>query len=380
MKKIFFILLVIFSNCANKEKKTKNIDIDNKIENSLPIGSNSLINEKLPEKIIYNNDNKGDSIETKNSEDRLLDSVSSFVENFYEELNIDRKKNFNILPNIKKGIVYNKSDKNGMIRYLDSCYYSKTIYNDGKIKFKLFKDGGRYKSKLGYENSSVVNYLVLAIYGYSNKLIDYKVIFYNESLLYANNSRYFYLDKKLDIYLKDYTTDEEKMNLSFSESFHIKDDGTIIQKTEDNNLISEINTEKTEDISSSNITLKGQWSDDCNSNYRYFLVEESSNKATLAMEPNNYYIILEEIKDKRQNQKFFYKINQAEGMGAQDVFSKNFINDQEVVIINVLSDDNIEFKWLGFYDKISKDRSYKDCPFGNGFCNNKPIILNKCEE
>lgn len=372
LKKLFLISLALFLSCINKENQPVTID-NNKIINDLPIGKDLLISNQLPDKIIFNYDDNGNSAITNNN---LLDSVSSISGNYYDELQINKKINFNILPQIKKDIVYNKAAKSGMINYLDSCYYAKTIYSDNKIKLKLFKDGGKYKSKLGYENTSITNYLILAIYNNSDKLISYKVMYLNELFQYGNHQRCFYLDKKLNLYLKDYSTDEEKMYLLLSENLQIQPDGKILQVSINKNSISKNDHDKID--SSENLPV-GSWRDDCNINYRYFQVEKTGNVAILAMEPNNYYINLKEIKEKRLNGKFFYKIDNVEGIGTEDAFSEDFKNDKEVIIVQIIDSNSIEFKWLGYYDNSSKKRISNECPFGRNSCDEKPIILKKCE-
>jgi hypothetical protein len=370
MKKVMFLFLIVFVSCFDKEKR-KIIINDSEIVNNLPIGKELLISDKLPNKITYEYDKDGNPISNNN----LLDSINNISGNFYENLKIDLSNSFKLLPQVKKGIIYNKPDKAGMIYYLDSCYYAKTIFNDGKFKLRLFKDGNKYRSKLGNENISIVNYLVLASYK-SDILVDYKIIYFNESFLYANNSRCFYLDKKLNLHLKDYSSDEEETSILLEKCYHIDINGKFIPQPT-TKITSTIIDEK---VNLTNKIPVGSWRDDCSSNYRYFQIdEENNNNITLAMEPNNFYVILEEIKDKRKDGKFFYKIKYAEGIGANDVFSKDFINDKEVITIQVIDKNSIEFKWLGYFDNISKKRINTECPFGEKSCDEKPIILRQCE-
>jgi hypothetical protein len=367
---MIIIFVIVFVSCQNQKKQSIILE-NNVIVNNLPIGTDLLINENLPNKYVYEYDNKGNYL--KNSIN-VLNSVDTTSSNFYDDLKINNKLNFGILPLFSKGIQYNKADKNGNIHYLDSCYYAKTIFNDGKFKLRLFKDGNKYRSKLGNENISIVNYLVLASYK-SDILVDYKIIYFNESFLYANNSRCFYLDKKLNLHLKDYGSDEEETSILLEKCYHIDINGKFIPQP---------TTKITSTIIDENVNLTnkipvGSWRDDCNSNYRYFQIdEENKYEVTLAMEPNNFYLKLEEIKEKRKDGKFFYKIKYAEGIGANDVFSKDFINDKEVVIIQVVDKNSIEFKWLGYFDNISKKRINTECPFGEKSCDEKPIILRQC--
>lgn len=369
MKKVLYIFLIVFVSCVNKEKQPTNIE-DDKIVNDLPIGIDLLINENLPTKHVYKYDD-GNIINANN----LLDSLVTISSNFYDDLKIDVNNSFKILPQIKKGITYNKSDKNGMVYYLDSCYYAKTIFNDGNTKLRLFKDGNKYKNKQDDENISIVNYLVLASYK-SDILVDYKIIYSNESFLYANNSRCFFVDEKLNLHLKDYSSDEEEISILLEKSYHIELDGKFMSQPI-TKISSKVIDEK---VDLTNNIPFGSWRYDCNSNYRYFQIDEENNyEVTLAMEPNNFYIKLEEIKEKRKDGMFFFKIKYAEGIAANDVFSKDYINDEEVVTIQVIDKNSIEFKWLGYYDNIIKKRVISECPFGEKLCDEKPILLKQCE-
>lgn len=50
------------------------------------------------------------------------------------------------------------------------------------------------------------------------------------------------------------------------------------------------------------------------------------------------------------------------------------MNDKAIVEIQILDDNRIEFKWLGFYNKVSKKRQYTE----QLIANENPVILSKC--
>ncbi|NRS89887.1 hypothetical protein HNQ02_002821 [Flavobacterium sp. 7E] len=273
---------IIFNSCKLENKGKKNIDVSHNetiVLNELPIGVNLLLNTVLPEKIIYQYDEKeGLNLQEVN----LTDSISILSSNYYENLKINREEVFSQLPQIKKNIIYNISDKNNMIYFLDSCYFSKTIFYDGNLKLKLFKDGGKYNSQIGNENNSVTNYIILAVYNNLDKLIDYKTIYYNETLYYANNSMYFFLDKKLKPYLVEYKTEEDGIYLVRKREYTINNKGEFV-------LIKDKPTDITNEdkINDNSITLNDKISDFCKDwegIYWFHPFELDANKI------GNYYI------------------------------------------------------------------------------------------
>lgn len=89
----------------------------------------------------------------------------------------------------------------------------------------------------------------------------------------------------------------------------------------------------------------------------------------MCVAPNQYYIHLSNIKGSLK-----YKLNSFEGIGSQDVSSDVYLNDKAIAEIQILDDSKIEFKWLGFYNKISNQRQYIE----QLIANENPVILIKC--
>lgn len=116
----------------------------------------------------------------------------------------------------------------------------------------------------------------------------------------------------------------------------------------------------------------GKWSTDCDDPIG---VTINGNQLIICVEPNNYYIHLTKIEEKNDLSNIIkYKINRLEGIGSQEIYSDSYINDREIAIIKILSDNKIEFDWLGFYNKKNKERQYSTPLISNS----NPSILEKC--
>ena len=100
----------------------------------------------------------------------------------------------------------------------------------------------------------------------------------------------------------------------------------------------------------------------------------NDNEMIMTVEPNQFYIHLIEIKENKENNILKYKLDRLEGIGAKDVYSESYINDKEVAVIKILNNNTIEFNWLGFYNKVNKQRQYSEPLISN----KNPLILNRC--
>ncbi|MGO4709818.1 DUF3828 domain-containing protein [Chryseobacterium sp. 2TAF14] len=140
--------------------------------------------------------------------------------------------------------------------------------------------------------------------------------------------------------------------------------------------INENNIEST-NSSSNNNSLKGNWSN-INCDDPRGLDIKTSNELLICVEPNIFYIHLLKIDNSTDHNIIKYKLKEVEGIGMQDIETKNIFNDKEVAIIKILNNKKIEFNWLGFYDEVNKSRRDKINPIS--FKGNNPIILTKCEE
>jgi hypothetical protein len=118
----------------------------------------------------------------------------------------------------------------------------------------------------------------------------------------------------------------------------------------------------------SNINLIGKWTTNGCENPIGITINEKGDMV-MCVNPNQYYIHLSSIKGSLK-----YKLNSFEGIGSQDVASDVYLNDKAIVEIQILDDNKIEFKWLGFYNKINNQRQYTE----QLIANENPVILNKC--
>jgi hypothetical protein len=117
-----------------------------------------------------------------------------------------------------------------------------------------------------------------------------------------------------------------------------------------------------------NNNLVGKWTTKGCENPIGITINEKGDMV-MCVDPNQFYIHLSNIKGELK-----YKVNSFEGIGSQDVFSDVYLNDQAIAEIQILDDNKIEFKWLGFYNKISKQRQYTE----QLIADENPVILNKC--
>lgn len=118
----------------------------------------------------------------------------------------------------------------------------------------------------------------------------------------------------------------------------------------------------------SNSNLVAKWTTNGCENPIGITINEKGDMV-ICVDPNQYYIHLSNIKGGLK-----YKLNSFEGIGSQDVSSDVYLNDKAIVEIQMLDDNKIEFKWLGFYNKINKQRQYTE----QLIANENPVILYRC--
>ena len=119
-------------------------------------------------------------------------------------------------------------------------------------------------------------------------------------------------------------------------------------------------------------SINGKWATNSNNPIGITIKE---NELIICVEPNNYYIHLTKINEKAGDKTLKYKLNRLEGIGSKDVYSESYLNDNEIAIIKILENDKIEFNWLGFYNKVSKERQYTEPIISD----ENPILLEKCK-
>ncbi|MDF2934134.1 MAG: hypothetical protein K0R36_3465 [Chryseobacterium sp.] len=122
-----------------------------------------------------------------------------------------------------------------------------------------------------------------------------------------------------------------------------------------------------------NDNLLGRWSANCDNPIGITI--KDNNQLIMTIEPNQYYIHLIKIEDKTEKNIIKYKLKQFEGLGSKEVYSEAYLNDKEVAVIKILDGNKIEFNWLGFYNKVNKQRQYTESLISN----ENPVILTKCE-
>ncbi|MDR3025166.1 hypothetical protein [Chryseobacterium sp.] len=145
------------------------------------------------------------------------------------------------------------------------------------------------------------------------------------------------------------------------------------QRNEDNKIqpCRECSDECGEEVTNNII---GRWSINCDNPIGITI--KDNNELIMTIEPNQYYVHLIKIEDKTEKNNIKYKLKQFEGVGAKEVYSEAYLNDKEVAVIKFLGGDEIEFNWLGFYNKVNKQRQYTESLISN----ENPIVLKKCDD
>lgn len=259
------------------------------IEDTLPFGSIHLTKYLFPKKWenLSQIDDQSSKFNIDNISSRGYDSIYYFIEKnatlFHEGLIINKNISFNPAEKIVSEIGLKSHD----IR-IDSAYFVRTIAKNGNYFTKIYKNGNKYKSELigdGIEES--YNYLLLVTTDLKNKPIDYQVIYFSNNR-FEHYSRFFYIDKRLNIYTKDFFTDEIDTRFLKSNKIIISETGLF----SDNN---DLKTNSTKSLNKNNVQetpeLSGSYTitTDAISNYdhtkiklEYYLEFESNTKSILS--------------------------------------------------------------------------------------------------
>ena len=203
IKRIAYCLFIIMLTSCKQSGENK---AQSKVS-ELPLGVIELTQYNFPFawKNLKNIDDQNPSFNIRNISKKGYDSIFYFIHKnstqYYDSLVTKREQKLPFIPKINDTINNNQSYK------IDSAYFIKS-FNTGNITVKLYKDGNKYATLAGDENIKIVNYLLLASFDKNEKLIDTSIIFYNVHGLYDYNSRYFFIDKYLNIITKDFYVDE----------------------------------------------------------------------------------------------------------------------------------------------------------------------------
>jgi hypothetical protein len=242
MKKIIFCFIaLIFFSCKktdlNQFKNQSKIDSSNEVDDKnievllkIPLGEKKLIDYNFPKE--WNNLDEIDDTNPEFSIDKIskkgYDSIFYFIEKNTDEYYSSIKENKNktiTIPSKETGVLLKLYD--GSI-VLDSVYYVETISTMSNYSIELYKSGDKYKPFLvGGNEKSTFNYLCLATFSKNHSLIDSKIIYYNNYDDVQSYKRFFYINKDLKIYLKDFSVDELTTKNIENNYFNILSDGTF---------------------------------------------------------------------------------------------------------------------------------------------------------
>lgn len=124
--------------------------------------------------------------------------------------------------------------------------------------------------------------------------------------------------------------------------------------------------------------LIGNWKVDCEDARSMNIKNEK--EIFLVVQGNQIAVNMIKL-NKSTDDKYFYKLEKKPlnlGSGGNSLPWKSFINEEEIAEIKLLSNSEMEFKWLGFYNMDTKSRDMTDCEFTINSGQN-PVILKKCE-
>ncbi|TDO94971.1 hypothetical protein [Flavobacterium sp. 245] len=249
--------------------------------------------------------------------------------------NTEKHTFYRVSQNGKERVIYQPCDAN-IEKYI---VYHDSIFHDLGQEFYTFK-------VLSQKNENNK-------YKYSGEYIFGKTAISKESITFEaidNNKKYWKINNEL-----------------FIDSLYAN---TIIHKQQSCKECYEgcEGKEKETKVSS----INGKWGTNCNNPIGITVKE---NELIICVEPNNYYIHLTKVNGKAGDKTLKYKLNRLDGFGSKDVYSESYLNDNEIAIIKILENDKIEFNWLGFYNKVNKQRQYTDPIISN----DNPVLLEKCE-
>ena len=212
--KNLLLLLVLFGNVSIKKSESDILktNIQSEIKLKLPLGNLNSIKykykKKWKDKDIINN--KPLTV----SDDTEILKLLNFNDYFYKSLTFDKDKSkiipVNYFKNVK--ITFNKNDKflkSDPNFFIDSVsYYCGTLFKDKNYHIELYKDKANYNSKIGGD-LCVTNYINLVCFDKHNKITDSLTILLNTTCISGPTERYFYIDKQLNIIIRDFDFNED---------------------------------------------------------------------------------------------------------------------------------------------------------------------------
>lgn len=237
-----FILIILFAckknDFINDNKNLSKISIKitdtAKASAKLTFGEIKLIEYQFPkewnllEEIDENDPNfKIDKISSKG-----YDSIFYFIEkneiNYYNSLKYNKSKSI-LIPQQKLINILSLYEKNVV---LDRAHQVETISKSPQYSLKLYKSGDRYKDLLTMIESEKLtfDYLCLVTFDNNKTPIDYLLLYYNNYNSVMSYKRYFFIDNGLNIYLKDFDTNEQTVRFQNEKKIKINKDGYFKQE------------------------------------------------------------------------------------------------------------------------------------------------------
>ena len=222
---ITFLTIVSCKNKLNNTNSNYQLDSLNYVI-KLPIGNLDAIGYEFPKKWGNMGLEEIDTFTTSKYTEiqKLLDFNYIFFKSLQENSNYIKTLPIKYFEN--KKITFKEQDP--FFKTDSISYFNGLIYQNKKIKVAFFKDRGLYNSFKGDEGC-VINYINLVVINEQNKVKDYLTVSITTNCLYNSLQRFFYIDKDLNVVIKDFRFDEIESIYLGQEKYKFNDKGVFVK-------------------------------------------------------------------------------------------------------------------------------------------------------
>lgn len=151
------------------------------------------------------------------------------------------------------------------------------------------------------------------------------------------------------------------------------------------NYLDENLCEKVVNVKNDLISLKGKWSNDCNSELTDFDVNEKSEVFLSLASDNSIYInclLVPDLNDADTYNLFFDNVDSQKYHyeDKKNIIGTDISKKESIAIIRIISSEAIEIEWIGLYNLKTRELEFnEDFLFFKENDNLSPILLNKCD-
>ena len=242
-----------------------------------------------------------------------------------------------------------------------------TIVNqNNEFKLSCAKSSNKVKltkNALYVEIVEPINYEVEKI---EKSNLGFKVYFKDEDFFYDVSL----IDKDKEVYYWKNLSSRNK-GIDKNYSFY----------TVEENKLSKINLKREDCESSQVLSDQSTWKLKCPNSEDYFRYSNENNEGSLSgmLRKDYFFSITGKVEKKGNLYEFKYEQNYSISSESEsEQFWDDFSNKEKIADIKILNNNQIEFKWYGFFNDKTKKREYTKNPFkhiGEG----NSVILEKCE-